>query len=1138
MNTKNDNIYNVESYSDVELFQLMDLVHPSDRELEAKIVSFINKYKSETTKMGLKMYHFFYNVYNRFFDNSDSESEEEEEENFNIIENFSSRNPRSIRENLETAGAVTESKSQSSNIGFSRNFDYAKDTLNPLLNQTIRRVISIDSSYRPNQKDLATSFTFNLSDPLKDVLSLKLYSVQIPYTWYTISKQYGSNFFFLKAISPGIDNGDHDYQTEIPAGNYSPANLVSTINESIQTLGTVYTDVSFATTGLYYNSSTGLATFTIDIQKLYNETNYYLYFPTWATPTSIYERSRYVPSFFGYNYNTYTPSSIYSLKTLPLTSSTSASSSGSDYTQSIFDVSSNNYYFTIKHYYGTSEYSTSSSIIGSFDVSFSTNISVGNSYSRNSLYTDLNSQLQNHSKLQNSYIERVDVTDSTLQNYGYSYYKFNIVLNRNTNNNVVDSKTVVIFPPEDDIEDKLWTGSSSCFRFESSMNELSNVISETNVAQTNYIIQNSPYIYLKCINAQYGYDSSGIDFSGNDYKIVVPNSTASGYLFTEYLSAINTAINSANLSTIASDHPYGDFNIGSAASTNIAEVDSTVRFTLDVNHLFNQDKYSISFGTKFQGLGFSNSTIDLSGNSTFTGTRETGASYTIDSADDGYYIMTIAPNTVDGSYGNQYAFPFYVPAIPVNGEYTYGTLKELSTSINLALTSYTDTDGDAVLSKSSFSHTINSDSGGGTTTVTFTLNIVVRKYLTQTDYELYLYDPTETTGVWESTDNTWYNYLKFYDQSYNLTDALVSGQSYSYIYGNDFVFDNQIDIVTDENDTFYIKALSTVNGLYTSTLANDVTITIPSGTYTRGALITQINSLFSSNSLTSGSSVSIKTLNGIDYTNFRLNVNKVYTANDYSLLFFDRSSFLKCYTGTAAIPTTWDSTVGWVLGFRSYTQYDLLSSYMVSSPDIPTNIYYQDTGSYYYSDPDTNIVTITGDTAVSVNLYNYFLITLDDFCQSRLNDGLITITPVDSDIPLPSYANLYNISCNPNSTSTTKLFTGTTDNNNNNLTEKQIYAANEINSAHQNAPKVYSDGPYVKDIFGIIPMKTAGLANGSVYVEFGGSLQNQDRVYFGPVNIHRFSIQLTNDRGNIVDLNGANWSFSFMCEQLYQQQKI
>ena len=60
-------------------------------------------------------------------------------------------------------------------------------------------------------------------------------------------------------------------------------------------------------------------------------------------------------------------------------------------------------------------------------------------------------------------------------------------------------------------------------------------------------------------------------------------------------------------------------------------------------------------------------------------------------------------------------------------------------------------------------------------------------------------------------------------------------------------------------------------------------------------------------------------------------------------------------------------------------------------------------------------------------------------------------------------------------------------------------------------------------------------AIGEVY---GGTLQNQERTYFGPVNINRMSVKLMNDRGEIVDLNGANWSFSFVCEQLYQQQKI
>jgi hypothetical protein len=67
-------------------------------------------------------------------------------------------------------------------------------------------------------------------------------------------------------------------------------------------------------------------------------------------------------------------------------------------------------------------------------------------------------------------------------------------------------------------------------------------------------------------------------------------------------------------------------------------------------------------------------------------------------------------------------------------------------------------------------------------------------------------------------------------------------------------------------------------------------------------------------------------------------------------------------------------------------------------------------------------------------------------------------------------------------------------------------------------------------------MKVSGLANGSSYVEFGGTLQNQERLYFGPVNIHRMTVKLVSDRGDIVDLNGANWSFSLICEQLYKQQ--
>jgi hypothetical protein len=179
-----------------------------------------------------------------------------------------------------------------------------------------------------------------------------------------------------------------------------------------------------------------------------------------------------------------------------------------------------------------------------------------------------------------------------------------------------------------------------------------------------------------------------------------------------------------------------------------------------------------------------------------------------------------------------------------------------------------------------------------------------------------------------------------------------------------------------------------------------------------------------------------------------------------------------------------------------------------------------------------NVITIIGDTGLSTNLYNYFLICLDDFNQNHLNDGLVTITNVDTSIPLPSYASRTDFVCDP---SGQKVYSASSG-----LTERQIYAAQAAaNSRTINesigssiSSNSYGSGPFVSDVFGIIPMKVSGLANGSSYVEFGGTLQNQERSYFGPVNIHRMSVRLVTDRGNLVDLNKANWSFSLVCEQL------
>jgi len=335
-------------------------------------------------------------------------------------------------------------------------------------------------------------------------------------------------------------------------------------------------------------------------------------------------------------------------------------------------------------------------------------------------------------------------------------------------------------------------------------------------------------------------------------------------------------------------------------------------------------------------------------------------------------------------------------------------------------------------------------------------------------------------------------------------------------------------IFTKENNSFQIIPFET--GVYAPQGENNITITLPLldpnkpsqlMVYNRNSIITEINRQLKAQ--TTPDSVLETFTNTIDnktYCRFRITINKVYTAKDYNLVFYDRISFVTCYVGVSSVRnTTWDTTMGWILGFRLYTVYDL-NNFTTSS---------------------STIATVVGDTGVSTNLYNYFLICLDDYNQNHLNDGLVTITGKETSVPLPSYASRASYTCNPVSGQPTYNFTAPIAGYNR-LTRSQLYSLSQVNNAQYTtsdgttrsvAASSYGSGPFVQDVFGIIPAKTTGLANGSVYVEFGGTLQNQERLYFGPVNISRMKVQLVSDRGDVIDLNGANWSFSLICEQLY-----
>jgi hypothetical protein len=98
----------------------------------------------------------------------------------------------------------------------------------------------------------------------------------------------------------------------------------------------------------------------------------------------------------------------------------------------------------------------------------------------------------------------------------------------------------------------------------------------------------------------------------------------------------------------------------------------------------------------------------------------------------------------------------------------------------------------------------------------------------------------------------------------------------------------------------------------------------------------------------------------------------------------------------------------------------------------------------------------------------------------------------------------------------------------------KLVESNEIIKNNERSVKYRASAPTCSDIFAIIPLDKKGLSTGDLYVEDSSTLQLNKRTYFGPVNIDRMRIKLLDDKGNILNLNGADWCLTVVAEILYQ----
>jgi hypothetical protein len=1117
-------IYNVNNYSDEQLYEILDMSHPTDRELEAKIIQMLQKYENIKNEMGNQLYSFFDSIYKRFF-NTDSDDEQEGMTNPDQ-KPMNPKNDDEPKTSPSPESKETGYKAQS--IASVQQFDYSPDKLqlNPLLKQTIKRVISIDSQYRNiTTSPMTTSFSFDLSEPIRDVVSLKLYSVQIPYTWYTISKSYGSNFFYLRGNKAGIL--DKNYKIAINPGNYNQTTLPATINAAFQDLSNNYaSDINFNGVKLVnYDPPSAKTTIKLNIQNTFNETYYNLYFPFMTYPTDLSNNKYSIPGYLGFNNQTYPINAIQSNQTYRLTTTINTQLSQD------FVIDDSNNYFTVVQYIGydsKSGYDSRSQILNTFRIELTQNgLPYNGNATRQDILNAVNTAISTSGYFEtNSKIEQVDITDPKNQNYKYTYFKLTLTLDRYKVKYVPNAKIAVLFPNESprlnpyqesftiwQLQTGLYT---SCFYFDNSMNEYSHILSETPPIQSTFSIDNSTRMIMTCTTPQY------ITYL-NDFSMNIQQGT---YNISQFLNAITTSFSQKNTPT----NQY--FNMANTSA--FLDASNYFNLSIDLNKTFTNKNYS----GQIDGNSFltkpNNFTTDYS-ISPSTATNLYDISYvniSVTKLFGGYSldtscIMIIQPDTTTWENGgNGQIDPIYV----CTSTTFYPTYQSFLTGIqNAFLTTSVTT---SVNTQTPFSRTTLT-SVVNESTIDISLNLNAYYYLSEGNYDISFVDANYDIT---NSLNAWYRFNIY--SNYSITTDIATG--YATIKGYDSLSQSVTDTISIYDNCNNTIVFSTNN----SNSPNDtITIIVPQNTYTIGSLITAINTEFSKNPKTYGSYIKTQNINNQEYTYLWINTNNIYTTQDYILDFYDPINFVSCYSGASSVQnTTWDSTIGWILGFRDYTQYYLIPGNQTKNQSNTGNPYYylNSISSTYIinsivdpnSQQQTNfIIALTGDTTLNTNLYNYFLISLDDFIQNHLNDGLVTITRNQTSIQIPDYAYSTTQVCDP---ATGQLVSKTTpQSNSDNVTNSQLYALNQSIISQQNSNKEYSPGPFIKDLFGFVPIKPP--ANpGDYYTEFGGTLQNQERVYFGPVNIRKMSIQLLTDRGTIVDLNGSNWSFSFVCEQLYR----
>ena len=230
---------NIENYTRGELIEMFELPSNFDRNIveikEAKLRDTIvnNSQINKDTKV--QTINFLTKAKNIIL----SEDKPQNKPLQQKIEDFYNTSYELKSSKLEDPGEHMVQVRQNIPYGSSFPSEFFSGVINPLKKRTIRKNLNIDTRFRDNYY-LSTASNFNIQLPLNmdNVLQMQLASIELPTSYYVVSKQYNNNYFTI------VVNGQSAV-INIPDGNYTQTTIMEIINTQLTLAGNPFSFISF-----------------------------------------------------------------------------------------------------------------------------------------------------------------------------------------------------------------------------------------------------------------------------------------------------------------------------------------------------------------------------------------------------------------------------------------------------------------------------------------------------------------------------------------------------------------------------------------------------------------------------------------------------------------------------------------------------------------------------------------------------------------------------------------------------------------------------------------------------------------------------------------------------------------------------